>query len=153
MATATIESVATAPEAASEAPQIDTSVPLRIGSEFPAVGISLAMHMLVVILLAFVPMAAKSVQQMEMVASLDELESLPQPVDVAPSVAPPEEIGANSSMGDGMALSTATMLAEVSALPSNVDTTAPEAALFDVENVIKVATGVEKSSVIKALLA
>lgn len=145
MATATIESVAETQTEANELPQIDVNVPLRVGSEFPAVGISLALHMLVVILLAFVPMAAQTVKQLEVVASLDELESLPQPVDVAPSVAPPEEIGANSAMGDGMALATATMLAEVSALPSNVDVTAPEAALFDVENVIKVATGIEKS--------
>lgn len=127
-------------------PAIDSSIPLRIGSEFPAVGISLILHMLVVILLAFIPLAVEKSATSELIASLDEFESLPQPVDVAPAPVPMEEIGANSTMGDTAALATATMLAEISALPSQVDAIDPEAAQFDLENILKEATGIERSA-------
>lgn len=145
MATATIESAEAA--TTTESPVAETGAAgLRIGAEFPAAAISLVLHMLVVFVLAFVPLIEATTEPSELVASLDELmESLPQPVDVAPSAAPPEEIGANSTLGEGMALSTAAVLAEVSALPSTVSEIAPEAAQFDFENVIKTATGIERS--------
>lgn len=131
----------------SDAPVVDAAPrSMRIGAEFPAAGISLALHMLVVFLLAFVPMALEESKPQELLASLDDVESLPQSAEVAPSVAPPEEIGANSVMGDNAALATATMLAEVSALPSVVDAVSPEESQFDIENVLKVATGIEKST-------
>ena len=72
MATATLEPTTELTGDDAQAPVIDTTLPLRIGSEFPAVGISLALHMLVVILLAFVPLAIKSNKSSELIASLDK---------------------------------------------------------------------------------
>jgi hypothetical protein len=146
MATAVMDTADQSSGLADAAPTITPSAALRVGAEFPAVGISLAMHMLVVMLLAFVPMAARSQKSSELVASLEELESLEQPLEIAPSIAPPEEIGANSTLGEDAALATATMLAEVSALPSQVDAIAPEEAQFDLENLLRTATGVERST-------
>jgi hypothetical protein len=146
MATATLDPTTESIADSAAVPEIVSTIPLRIGSEFPAVGISLTVHMLVVILLAFVPLVVESNRPTELIASVDDLESLEQSVEVAPAPVQMEEIGANSTMGDDAALATATMLAEVSALPSQVDAVAPEAAQFDLENILKEATGIEKST-------
>ena len=141
MATAAFESTAAASGNAADA----SAWRMRFGAEFPAVAVSLFLHMFLIFALAYIPMAMEKNANNELVASLSEMESLPQPVDVALAITPPEEIGANSALGDTAALATAPLLDEVSSLPSTVDAVAPDEAQFDFENLFKEATGVERS--------
>ena len=115
--------------------------------------VSLVFHVALILALSVVPMvvAAPDVFSFKPVAVVEE-EPLKLIDDIAISDEPATEVGANSNFESGMALSTAPVLAELSAIPTpSFESQVPDVT-FDLSNQINLAMGLVRSdSVVKGM--
>jgi hypothetical protein len=112
---------------------------------------SFAVHFLALIVLGLMPNMFKQKEaRIEFVASPTEIiepEMLKMPQEVYFNETPSEEVGANSENGEFMALAEAAVVSEVSELPNPLDVEIDAVGDIEMENTVKVATGLQLSKV------
>jgi hypothetical protein len=116
-----------------------------LDGDSPAFVVSLLVHLVVLVTLGLVPLVVKSNQVTLIVnaALPEETEiELKLPEEFHFSDQPAEEVGANSSGGEAMALSLAPVISEISQVPyhAEIDTDVSDVRV-EVNNAIEVATG------------
>lgn len=110
----------------------------------PAFLASLLVHLGVILVLGFIPLAIRD-NQISLTVSVptpEEKVELKVPEEFYFSETPAEEVGANSLNGEAVALSVAPTISEISAIPSHMEMTTPvDNAHIEINNMIEVATG------------
>jgi len=106
--------------------------------------VSLLVHLVVLVTLGLVPLVIKSNQVTLVVSAAPEEQEveIKLPEEFYFSEQPAEEVGANSTTGEAMALSLAPVISEISQVPSHVEfQTDVSNVNVEVNNAIEVATG------------
>ena len=119
-----------------------------LDGDSPAFIVSLLVHLVVLVTLGLVPLIIKSNQVTLVVQAAPEAKEveITLPEEFYFSEQPAEEVGANSTSGEAMALSLAPVVSEISQIPNHVEfQTDVSDVNVEVNNAIEVATGLHFS--------
>ena len=115
-----------------------------LDGDSPAFIVSLLVHLVVLVTLGLVPLVIRSNQVTLVVQAAPEEKEveIKLPEEFYFSEQPAEEVGANSTSGEAMALSLAPVVSEISQIPNHVEIQAEVSDVHvEVNNAIEVATG------------